>query len=148
VFGGAGAPAVGLEPLVVPRETQGTARAAVTGGVRLGQGATARARAHVWASEWGLCSCVLKKRQDHGRHDTHDCPPAPPLDLSTTPGVGSAPPRLSRRASRRVCAPPCHRGGTTSTPTSRLPKPRVAQLVRAAEPVHPMCSVANNQFLN
>jgi len=25
---------------------------------------------------------------------------------------------------------------------------RVAQLVRAAEPVHPMCSVANNQFLN
>jgi len=25
---------------------------------------------------------------------------------------------------------------------------RVAQLVRAAEPVHPMFSVANNQFLN
>jgi len=31
---------------------------------------------------------------------------------------------------------------------SEAPVDGVAQLVRAAEPVHPMFSVANNQFLN
>jgi len=48
----------------------------------------------------------------------------------------------------------CHRqpsGASTPAgpaPSKKRPVSRVAQLVRAAEPVHPMFSVANNQFLN